>query len=96
MKLIILSIACCFYFASFAQTTNKVANQSFYAELGGPGILFSANYDTRFKKSPFGLGGRVGLGFVSGYFQEFDNNGQLIGRDRSVPYRTGSVKLFIW
>ena len=85
MKLIILSITCCFYFSSFAQTTNKVANQSFYAELGGPGILFSANYDTRFKKSPFGLGGRVGLGFVSGYFQEFDNNGQLIGRDRSVP-----------
>ena len=84
MKLIILYIACCFYFASFAQTTNKVANQSFYAELGGPGILFSANYDTRFKKSPFGLGGRVGLGFVSGYFEENINSQFPRGRDLSV------------
>jgi hypothetical protein len=38
---------------------------SFYAELGGPGILFSANIDTRFFKSPFGLGGRFGVGFVT-------------------------------
>jgi len=40
---------------------------SFYAELGGPGILFSANIDKRFTKSNLGWGGRIGLGFVSGY-----------------------------
>lgn len=37
----------------------------FYAELGGPGILFSANIDTRFAKSSLGWGGRFGLGFVT-------------------------------
>src|SRR4051794_32238666 len=39
---------------------------AFYAELGGPGILFSANIDTRFKPSHLGLGGRAGIGFVTG------------------------------
>jgi hypothetical protein len=38
---------------------------SFFAELGGPGVLFSANLDTRFKKSIRGWGGRAGLGFVT-------------------------------
>ena len=38
---------------------------SFYVELGGPGILFSANIDTRFKPSRLGWGGRVGIGFVT-------------------------------
>jgi hypothetical protein len=38
---------------------------SFFAEFGGPGILFSANIDTRFKASRLGLGGRIGLGFVT-------------------------------
>jgi hypothetical protein len=45
---------------------------SFYAEVGGPGILFSANYDRRFKPSNLGLGGRVGLGFVTAYSNSFD------------------------
>lgn len=38
---------------------------SFYAEVGGPGILFSANVDRRFKPSHLGWGARVGLGFVT-------------------------------
>jgi hypothetical protein len=38
---------------------------SFYAELGGVGILFSANIDTRFNKSSLGWGGRAGIGFVT-------------------------------
>lgn len=46
----------------------------FYAELGGPGILFSANYDRRFTKKNTGWGGRIGLGFVSGYLEP-DNSG---------------------
>jgi hypothetical protein len=45
----------------------------FYAELGGPGILFSANYDRRFTSSHLGFGGRVGLGFVSGYIVPGNN-----------------------
>ena len=44
---------------------NTLGRTSFYAELGGPGILFSANIDTRFKPGNLGWGGRVGLGFVT-------------------------------
>ena len=54
-------------------TSGKVPGRSsFYAELGGPGILFSANYDTRFSNSNLGWGGRIGLGFVSGYLEPND------------------------
>ena len=53
-------------FVGFAQDKeSSTPNKSFYAELGGPGILFSANFDTRFQNTPFGLGGRIGLGFVT-------------------------------
>jgi len=58
---------------SFAQRNNSRSDEkfsgqtSFYAELGGPGILFSANIDRRFTKSNLGWGGRIGIGFVSGY-----------------------------
>lgn len=62
---------------SFAQdgaatTTARFEGQtSFIAELGGPGILFSANIDRRFKKSHLGWGGRAGLGFVTYYDDEY-------------------------
>ncbi len=65
----VLFIACLFINSLvIAQKTNfsTVPGQmSFYAELGGPGILFSANFDTRFTKSTLGVGGRVGIGFVT-------------------------------
>lgn len=44
---------------------STVGQTSFFAEFGGPGILFSANLDKRFKKSMHGWGGRAGLGFVT-------------------------------
>ena len=47
------------------QSIKVPGRNSFYAELGGPGILFSANYDGRFNKSHLGFGGRVGVGFVT-------------------------------
>jgi hypothetical protein len=48
------------------KSSNTVPGQTmFYAELGGPGILFSANIDRRFTKSALGFGGRIGLGFVT-------------------------------
>ncbi len=52
-----------------AETTVPITtgSTSFYAELGGPGLVFSANIDKRFTKSHLGWGGRVGLGFASGY-----------------------------
>jgi hypothetical protein len=45
---------------------------SFYAELGGPGILFSANIDTRFKPTHLGWGGRAGIGFVTASESEYN------------------------
>jgi hypothetical protein len=58
---------------------------SFYAELGGPGILFSANIDSRFKPSHLGLGGRVGIGFVTADESEYDPvTGYTIYEGRSV------------
>jgi len=65
-------IISCLFFICGAQAQQKLSNSipgqtSFYAELGGPGILFSANIDRRFTKSALGLGGRIGLGFISGY-----------------------------
>ncbi len=59
----------------FAQENTASAypgQTSFFAELGGPGILFSANIDRRFTKSNLGFGGRIGIGFVTG--DEYDNN----------------------
>jgi hypothetical protein len=61
-------------FCSAQKTTspsneNPIAQNSFFAELGGPGILFSANIDHRFNKSNLGFGGRMGIGFVSGYLE---------------------------
>ncbi len=56
-------------------TTSKIPGQtSFYAELGGPGILFSANIDRRFTKSHLGVGARIGLGFVTGDSYDYVNN----------------------
>jgi hypothetical protein len=47
------------------QTAKPLTGSSFYAELGGPGILFSMNYDKRLKKDATGgWGGRAGIGFV--------------------------------
>src|SRR6187455_1297153 len=50
----------------------SIGKSSFIAELGGPGIVFSANYDTRFKQSRLGVGGRIGIGFVSGWESTYD------------------------
>jgi hypothetical protein len=36
--------------------------QSVYGEIGGNGILLSANYDVRFANSQKGLGLRIGIG----------------------------------
>ena len=66
------------------KSPSKIQGQtSFFAELGGPGILFSANIDRRFTKSHLGIGGRIGLGFISGQTYEV-NNGNYIYDQRSV------------
>lgn len=78
--------------ASFAQdnsasTATRFEGQtSFIAELGGPGILFSANIDRRFKKSHLGWGGRAGLGFVT------YNDDQYISGPGGGYYTSGDQK----
>ncbi|HEY9003544.1 MAG TPA: hypothetical protein VIM89_19460 [Mucilaginibacter sp.] len=37
--------------------------QNVFIEMGGAGLFFSANYDTRFSQQRDGLGGRLGLGW---------------------------------
>jgi len=48
----------------------RVANRVFYTELGGPGVIMSANFDTRFDSNErLGFGYRLGAGF--GYKEEY-------------------------
>lgn len=54
------------------QSPPSIGRNSFFAELGGPGVLFSANIDHRFKNSRLGWGGRMGLGFVNSSRDDFD------------------------
>ena len=44
---------------------NEKRAQNVFVELGGKGLLFTANYDSRFSKRMDGLGGRVGIGYIS-------------------------------
>ena len=42
----------------------KVANKLFYVELGGPGVIMSVNFDSRFNSNErLGIGYRLGVGY---------------------------------
>ena len=74
-KLAISIIFCCVLFGLNAQNASeeKPTTKLFYSELGGPGVLFSANLDSRFNSaSRLGLGYRIGLGFA---IKNFDGGG---------------------
>ncbi len=59
-------ILCAFFKNSFAQNSAVTTRaQNAFVELGGPGLLLSANYDTRFGQRRDGIGGRAGLGYLS-------------------------------
>src|SRR5215217_2262011 len=72
--ILLLAVSLCSGYVLYAQSETKTVpgRTSFYAELGGPGILFSANIDTRFKATHLGWGGRAGIGFVTGTEDEYD------------------------
>jgi hypothetical protein len=57
--------------------------QQIYAELLGPGIFYSINYDTRFGKKEKGLGMRVGMGAV------FTNGSGLVSIPVGLNYLAG-------
>jgi len=49
----------------------KVANKLFYIELGGPGVIMSMNFDSRFNSNDrFGVGCRLGIGYG---VEQFEN-----------------------
>lgn len=85
-----LLLAICFFAnaQNNESSTAKTAKQ-FYTEAGGPGILFSANFDSRFKPySNTGWGFRAGLGFT------LVSDEQPIvqqGGTTSYSYRTRSI-----
>jgi hypothetical protein len=87
-KQLITCFALAFCLASFAQEQKTgesfPGKTSFYAEVGGPGILFSANLDTRFKKTHLGWGGRAGVGFVTIYNDSYTPGLYTPGRRNSV------------
>lgn len=53
----------------------KVANKLFYSEYGGPGVIMSADFDSRFKTNErLGFGFRLGAGFGIGEFYDQQPN----------------------
>ncbi|MBI3137056.1 MAG: hypothetical protein HYZ15_00565 [Sphingobacteriales bacterium] len=76
--LLSLSIACTAFLFAQKNTVGRYPGRTqFYAEAGGPGILFSANIDTRFTPSSLGWGGRFGIGFYTG--DEYNYGGGYYG-----------------
>lgn len=59
-KLFKVIVVCCI----FLTIGTAQRGQAVFAELGGNGLVFSFNYDTRFNNTPDGLGARLGLGFI--------------------------------
>lgn len=51
---------------SMAESSGEMKRaQNIFVELGGQGLLFTANYDSRFSKRRDGLGGRIGIGYIA-------------------------------
>jgi len=69
---------------SLSAQNGDVSNNLFYTELGGPGVIMSANFDGRFKSdSRLGFGYRLGAGFGIGRFKE--EQGKIRRTYYSVP-----------
>ena len=66
-KSLLLFVAIATLHQSLAAQEEKIAGKLFYAELGGPGVMMSANFDSRFKSDDrLGFGYRIGVGFGVG------------------------------
>jgi len=94
-KLLFVLAAVCTCSISFAQdnSSTKISRNSFFAELGGAGIMFSANIDHRFTQSHLGFGGRIGLGFVTAYEYDTVNYSSYYYSDDPVSTITVPVQL---
>jgi hypothetical protein len=89
MKKIIILFSLLSHLTVFGQSEQNdrkgVVEKLFYTEFGGPGILFSANYDTRFKPNTrTGLGARIGVGFTIYDDETTDANGWYTYETKTV------------
>jgi hypothetical protein len=66
----------------------QVAAQNLFIEIGGPGLLFSANYDTRLTAHRGGIGIRAGLGYFG------VDNTSLLSVPLQVNYLLGEEKQY--
>ena len=51
---------------AMSPTISSKRAQNVYVELGAQGLVFTANYDTRFGNRRNGIGGRIGIGAIGG------------------------------
>lgn len=66
MKKLFLAICLISIFHSFQATGQEIKRaQNVFIELGGQGLTFTANYDSRFGNRRDGLGGRAGIGYFA-------------------------------
>jgi hypothetical protein len=84
----------CISFLTYSQSTSTEAaktTKEMYAEVGGPGVLFSINFDSRFNKgSRTGLGYKAGLGFTL-----FDKDNKVVTpQGIYYDYRTKTLYTF--
>jgi hypothetical protein len=66
MKKLFLAICLISILYSFQVTGQEIKRaQNVFIELGGQGLTFTANYDSRFGNRRDGLGGRAGVGYFA-------------------------------
>jgi hypothetical protein len=86
----ILLLVICVSTKSFAQTsTDSLLHQrakTVFLEVGGAGLVYSVNYDTRFSKKRNGWGGRIGIS----YFNDDSESGVLV--PIQINYLFGKTK----
>src|SRR5258708_2533047 len=74
-----------------ADTLFALGNKSVYVELGGNGIAFSANFDSRFTKNENGFGFRVGIGIVPALDIGFASTSAILTIPVGVNYLVGKA-----
>ena len=86
VKLLIVAVLLATANQSLAAQDGNVAGKLFYTELGGPGVIMSANFDSRFNSNTrYGLGCRIGAGFGYGRVEGQNNFDYVTRTYYSIP-----------
>ncbi len=73
---------------SITNAADEKRAQNIYVEFLGQGLLFTANYNTRFSKKRDGIGGRIGIGAIGG------GGDGIVTVPISLNYLLGNGKIF--